>query len=160
MARPREFEMDEALEGAMQIFWRQGYGATNLPDLLKAMGLTRGSFYKAFGDKRSVYLEALKRYDENNISAAVQLLGDADQVLSEKVLLPVRRPATGAFRWLPGGWQGLGGLVAATCAGFWIGISPPDMLPDTGAVLLGYEISDTVSFDDGAAGFGWDAEEG
>ena len=79
MARPREFEMDEALEGAMQIFWRQGYGATNLPDLLQAMGLTRGSFYKAFGDKRSVYLEALKRYDENNISAAVQLLGDADQ---------------------------------------------------------------------------------
>ncbi len=79
MARPREFKLDEAVEGAMQIFWRQGYGATNLPDLLRAMGLTRGSFYKAFGDKRSVYLEALKRYDENNISAAVQLLGDASQ---------------------------------------------------------------------------------
>lgn len=78
MARPREFELDEALEGAMQIFWRQGYGATNLPDLLKAMGLTRGSFYKAFGDKRSVYLEALKRYDENNIAAAVQLLGNQE----------------------------------------------------------------------------------
>ncbi len=78
MARPREFELDTALEGAMQIFWRQGYGATNLPDLLKAMGLTRGSFYKAFGDKRSVYLEALKRYDENNIAAAVRLLGNAE----------------------------------------------------------------------------------
>ena len=77
MARPREFELDEAVEGAMQIFWRQGYGATNLPDLLLAMGLTRGSFYKAFGDKRSVYLEALKRYDENNISAAVKMLSDA-----------------------------------------------------------------------------------
>ncbi len=79
MARPREFELDEAVEGAMQIFWRQGYGATNLPDLLHAMGLTRGSFYKAFGDKRSVYLEALKRYDENNISAAVKMLSDTTQ---------------------------------------------------------------------------------
>ena len=76
MARPREFNLDEAIEGAMQIFWRQGYGATNLPDLLKAMRLTRGSFYKAFGDKRSVYIEALKRYDENNIASAVHLLGD------------------------------------------------------------------------------------
>lgn len=79
MARPREFELDKAMEGAMQIFWRQGYGATNLPDLLQAMGLTRGSFYKAFGDKRAVYLEALKRYDENNITAAVTMLGDPAQ---------------------------------------------------------------------------------
>ena len=48
MARPRAFDEDVALDGAMHIFWRQGYGATNLPDLLNAMGLTRGSFYKAY----------------------------------------------------------------------------------------------------------------
>ena len=60
----------------MLIFWRQGYHATNLPDLLKAMGLTRGSFYKAFGDKRNAYLEALKRYNQVKISSAVALLED------------------------------------------------------------------------------------
>ena len=79
MARPREFDFDEAVEGAMQIFWRQGYHATNLPDLLKAMGLTRGSFYKAFGDKRRAYLEALSRYNQVNISAAVAFLGDTSE---------------------------------------------------------------------------------
>ncbi|MEH6546230.1 MAG: TetR/AcrR family transcriptional regulator, partial [Sneathiella sp.] len=66
-----------ALEGAMQLFWKKGYGATNLPDLLKAMNITRGSFYKAFGDKKSVYVEALKRYDRLQIGTAVTMLGDS-----------------------------------------------------------------------------------
>lgn len=74
MARPREFDPDVAVEGAMQIFWRRGYTATNLPDLLEAMGLTRGSFYKAFGNKRAVYIEALKRYGRNMIGKAVTML--------------------------------------------------------------------------------------
>ena len=76
MARPREFDPDAALKGAMEAFWRNGYGATNLPDLLAAMGLTRGSFYKAFGDKRSAYLAALKRYRDEAIVPAVKLLTD------------------------------------------------------------------------------------
>ncbi|WP_169545299.1 TetR/AcrR family transcriptional regulator [Sneathiella aquimaris] len=76
MARPREFNNDTALEGALQIFWENGFSATNLPDLLKAMGLTRGSFYKAYGDKRSVYLEALKRYDECYVGQTVNRLTD------------------------------------------------------------------------------------
>ncbi|MCG8491756.1 MAG: TetR/AcrR family transcriptional regulator [Sneathiellales bacterium] len=76
MARPREFEMEEAIEGAMQIFWRLGYGATSLPDLLDAMGLTRGSFYKAFGDKRAVYLLALERYENQYISKGAASLKD------------------------------------------------------------------------------------
>lgn len=63
------------MKGAMDIFWRQGFKATNLPDLLKAMGLTRGSFYKAFGDKEKVYLGALEMYDQQVISGTVQKLG-------------------------------------------------------------------------------------
>ena len=77
MARPREFDFDQAVEGALQIFWRQGYHATNLPDLLKAMGLTRGSFYKAFGDKRAAYLMALRRYRDNELSAGIAFLTNA-----------------------------------------------------------------------------------
>jgi TetR/AcrR family transcriptional repressor of nem operon len=76
MARPREFNMDTAVEGAMQVFWRLGYTATNLPRLLRAMGLSRGSFYKAFGDKHSAYIAALDHYDRNCVSAAVELLQD------------------------------------------------------------------------------------
>ncbi|SFK97571.1 TetR/AcrR family transcriptional regulator [Shimia haliotis] len=78
MARPREFDMDTALDGALDIFWRQGYVATNLPDLLMAMGLTRGSFYKAFRDKLSVYIAALDRYDDQVVSATVATLAGCD----------------------------------------------------------------------------------
>ncbi len=78
MARPREFEYDTALGGAMDIFWRQGYRATNLPDLLNAMGLTRGSFYKAFEDKEAIYLKALDHYDVQIVSRTVQMLETCD----------------------------------------------------------------------------------
>ena len=74
MARPREFDPETALKGATDVFWRQGYKATNMPDLLRAMGLTRGSFYKAFRDKESTYLRALDFYDTHVLSGAVARL--------------------------------------------------------------------------------------
>lgn len=63
MARPREFDIDEALERAMNVFWAKGYEATSLDDLCQAMGLARSSFYAAFGDKHSLYVSALDRYE-------------------------------------------------------------------------------------------------
>ena len=78
MGRPREFDTDAAVHGAMEIFWRQGYTATNLPDLRDAMGLTRGSFYKAFRDKQSAYMTALDRYDAVVVSRTVHVLESCD----------------------------------------------------------------------------------
>ena len=86
MARPRSFDMDTALDGAMDIFWRQGYAATNLPDLLKAMGLTRGSFYKAFVDKQSVYLAALDHYDRKVVDRTVDALVSCDSLSARNCL--------------------------------------------------------------------------
>lgn len=74
MVRPREFDEDTAIEGAMHIFWRQGYKATNLPDLLHAMNISRGSFYKAFNDKETVYLKALELYDEKILTQSIATL--------------------------------------------------------------------------------------
>jgi TetR/AcrR family transcriptional regulator, transcriptional repressor for nem operon len=59
MARPLEFDRNAALEAAMKLFWRQGYAATSLSQLLDAMDIGRSSFYAAFTDKRSLYVEAL-----------------------------------------------------------------------------------------------------
>ncbi len=60
--RPRTFDMDAAVERAMDVFWSRGYHATALPDLLQATKLSRGSLYAAFGDKHSLFLRALDRY--------------------------------------------------------------------------------------------------
>jgi len=76
LARPREFNEDKALEGAMNVFWAHGYEGASLPELLKGMGLTRGSLYKAYKDKKSLFINILHRYDEAEVEKATQLLGD------------------------------------------------------------------------------------
>lgn len=60
--RPRSFDVDAAVERAMNVFWSRGYHGTALPDLLHATRLSRGSLYAAFGDKHSLFLRALDRY--------------------------------------------------------------------------------------------------
>ncbi|UGA48801.1 TetR/AcrR family transcriptional regulator [Bradyrhizobium quebecense] len=60
--RPRSFDIEAAVERAMDVFWSRGYHATALPDLLRATKLSRGSLYAAFGDKHSLFLRALDRY--------------------------------------------------------------------------------------------------
>lgn len=62
MARPREFDLDDAVAKATQAFLRHGYEGTSVCDLTEAMGIEKGSLYKAFTDKRSLYLEGLRRY--------------------------------------------------------------------------------------------------
>ena len=64
MARHKEFDREEALHKAMEVFWSRGYEATSVGDLVKHMGINRQSLYDTFGDKHSLYLQALDRYRE------------------------------------------------------------------------------------------------
>ena len=59
MARPPEFDKGKALNKALALFWRKGYQATSLADLLAAMDIGRSSFYAAFTDKRSLYIACM-----------------------------------------------------------------------------------------------------
>src|ERR1700674_1193993 len=60
--RPRSFDLEAAVELAMNVFWSRGYHGTALPDLLRATKLSRGSLYAAFGGKHALFLRALDRY--------------------------------------------------------------------------------------------------
>lgn len=60
----KQFNRDEALEKAMQAFWRRGYAATSMQDLVECMGVNRGSLYATFGDKHDLFLAALRMFDE------------------------------------------------------------------------------------------------
>jgi len=62
--RPTEFDRNTALERAMVLFWRQGYEATSLSDLLGEMGIGRQSLYNAFGDKQALFIEAARHYGD------------------------------------------------------------------------------------------------
>jgi TetR/AcrR family transcriptional repressor of nem operon len=74
MARPKEFDRTLVLEKAMETFWEHGYAGTSMQALLTAMGLNRGSLYATFGDKRSLFLEAVAHYDAQVVNAAIAKL--------------------------------------------------------------------------------------
>ena len=62
MGRPREFELDDAIEKATGLFWRNGYEATSLSDLTKEIGISPPSFYFAFGSKEGLFRKVVERY--------------------------------------------------------------------------------------------------
>lgn len=68
MARPSEFDRDEAIASAIKVFARHGYEAASTSDLLEGMGIARQSLYGAFGDKRRLFLEALRRYAAGSLA--------------------------------------------------------------------------------------------
>jgi AcrR family transcriptional regulator len=75
VGRPRGFDADEALERAVLVFWAQGYDGASLDDLTGAMGITRTSMYRAFGNKEDLFRRALERYTEGPASYFAQALG-------------------------------------------------------------------------------------
>ena len=68
MSRPREFDEQQALHQAQEVFWQRGYEATSLTDLLEAMGLSKSSFYETFGSKRELFLRTLGQYEEQRVA--------------------------------------------------------------------------------------------
>jgi AcrR family transcriptional regulator len=73
--RPREFDLDQALDAAIEVFWRRGFEGASLTDLTAAMELSRPSVYAAFGNKETLFRKALARYAETRtaaMSAALQ----------------------------------------------------------------------------------------
>jgi TetR/AcrR family transcriptional repressor of nem operon len=62
MPRQKEFDREAALDRAMSAFWTKGYASTSVEDLVASMGVQRGSLYATFGDKRTLFLSALDRY--------------------------------------------------------------------------------------------------
>lgn len=96
MGRPREFDEDEVLERALDAFWTHGLESTSISDLMKATGLAKGSLYKAFGDKRTLMLTALRRYLERGYGSVRATLLDAPSATEgiENWLACVVRSAT------------------------------------------------------------------
>lgn len=74
MARPKEFDRDAVLAKAMRVFWNKGYEATTTDDLVGAMGIGKQSMYDTFGDKRALYLAALRHYHADQVESMEQAL--------------------------------------------------------------------------------------
>lgn len=74
--RPRQYDPERALAKAAEAFWKHGYAATSLDDLVAATGMNRPSLYAAFGDKRDLYLKTLTRYQQQSRAIGAQITAD------------------------------------------------------------------------------------
>lgn len=78
MARPREFEPDEALKKATATFWSKGYHDTSMRDLIDSTGVNQYGLYTAFGGKRELFLKALRLYHDTVTADILSALNAAD----------------------------------------------------------------------------------
>ncbi|WP_193183516.1 TetR/AcrR family transcriptional regulator [Nisaea sediminum] len=78
MARQKEFDRAEVLENAMRAFWRRGYEATSVQDLVEATGINRGSMYDTFGDKRGLFQAAVQHYISSVSTERLKKVSEAE----------------------------------------------------------------------------------
>jgi AcrR family transcriptional regulator len=82
MGRPRAFDRDKVLDQALHVFWERGYEGTSIADLTEAMGINPPSLYAAFGNKETLFREALDRYEARR-----------DEIMAEAFAAPTAREA-------------------------------------------------------------------
>ena len=78
MARKKEFDEDELLEKATNLFWRKGYHATSAQDLVDELKINRSSLYNTYSDKKTLFQKALKKYQQQQTNAMVDMLNKTD----------------------------------------------------------------------------------
>jgi AcrR family transcriptional regulator len=85
--RPREFDVEEALDRALRVFWRKGYEGASLAELTEAMGINRPSLYAAFGSKEGLFLKALDRYAQGPAAYVGEALNEPTaRAVAERLL--------------------------------------------------------------------------
>ena len=89
----KQFDPEIALDKAMHLFWAKGYAATGLNELLATMEIGRKSLYDTFGNKRALYIEALRRYSQTVVSEIYRALNNPDRPALENVRAVMRSVA-------------------------------------------------------------------
>lgn len=78
MARKKEFDEDELLEKATNLFWRKGYNATSAQDLVDELKINRSSLYNTYTDKKTLFQKSLRKYQDQQTAAMIDMLSKAD----------------------------------------------------------------------------------
>jgi len=108
MARPSEFDRGEAIASAIKVFARQGFEAASTSELIKGIGIGRQSLYGAFGDKRGLFLEALRHYTTASLTQMRDALAVGTPAKSIKAALLV---GLGSSDDVESGCLGVGSIV-------------------------------------------------
>lgn len=77
MARTKDFNENEVLARAVDIFWNKGYNGTSMQDLVDGLGISRSSLYDTYGDKHALFLNALESYKTNGSAQVLTIINNA-----------------------------------------------------------------------------------
>ena len=83
--RQREFDTQEALESAMQVFWKKGFLGASLTDLTESMGINKPSMYAAFGNKEQLFIQATEHYIDEYAKPPLEKLHEKGKTLRERI---------------------------------------------------------------------------
>ena len=81
MARTKDFDENEVLTKAIELFWHKGYNGTSMQDLVDTLGISRSSLYDTYTDKHTLFLKALESYQQ---AGAIKIQAIIDQTPSAK----------------------------------------------------------------------------
>ena len=132
MPRKKTFDVENALDAAIELFAERGYQNTGMEDLARRLGLVRATIYATFGDKKSLFVQALRRYGAECRAPGMRALRDAGSP---------RAALVSAFQWAADAAatqqrdQGL--LVNAALESMTLA---PEVAPALQDVLLGIEL--------------------
>ncbi len=98
MGRPKEFDPEQVLDVAMNLFWDKGYRATSMADVVRCAGIGRASLYNTFGDKHALFLVAVERYQRNVHMDLIEMISDSGspRAAIERAIEKVAEDALGA----------------------------------------------------------------
>ncbi|MEN4760837.1 TetR/AcrR family transcriptional regulator [Chryseobacterium sp. C39-AII1] len=77
MGRNKEFDYEQKLEVALELFWKQGFHSTSITDLENGMGINRSSIYPTYGDKKALLIKCLTKYMKYKVSEYESVLNDS-----------------------------------------------------------------------------------
>src|SRR5471030_2195899 len=86
MARTKDFDENEVLNKAIDIFWHKGYNGTSMQDLVDGLGISRSSLYDTYGDKHTLFIKALESYQNEGsrkICAIVNSAAPAKETIKQ-----------------------------------------------------------------------------
>jgi TetR/AcrR family transcriptional repressor of nem operon len=86
MARTKDFDEDEALNKAIDIFWHKGYNGASMQDLVDGLGISRSSLYDTYGDKHTLFIKALESYQDDTskkVAAIINSTGPAKETIKK-----------------------------------------------------------------------------
>lgn len=77
MARTKDFDENEVLTKAIQLFWHKGYNGTSMQDLVDGLGISRSSLYDTYTDKHTLFVKALESYQNSNAAKIQDLIDNS-----------------------------------------------------------------------------------